>query len=328
MKTGSALLLIAISLVGLNCEPTTPPEENHPPVADFTISPEIGTVLTTFHLDASLSTDPDAGDKIKVRWHLGDSEQEWDTDYSDSLFLEHHFTEVDTVEITLEIMDKDSLTSRITRSLQISASPDPDGDFTDTRDGHQYKYKKIGTQTWMTENLAYLPYVGPPWEQTGIWVYAYGGTSPLGASSRDYYQKYGCLYDWPTATGDNHGNGKDICPPGWHLPSDGEWTVFDKFIGVVEVWDQYTLKNRDMKLRTSDGWPSDYPVSGNWYGFSAVPAGQRNYDGTFILGYVWTNFWTSTNLEQEYAYYRFVGGALLRNAERKILGYSVRCIAD
>ncbi len=328
MKTEYVVLLAVLSLTAISCEPTIPPSENQPPVAGFTISPDTGTVLTTFRLDASLSTDPDPDDQIRVRWHLGDSELEWDTDYSDSLVLEHHYTEVDTVEIILEVVDKGGRTSKITRSVKIDASPDPDGDFIDTRDGHRYPFKKIGSQTWMAENLAYIPYVGPPEEQTGIWVYAYGGTYPLGATSREYYQKYGCLYDWPTANADNHGNGKDICPPGWHLPSDGEWKVFEKFIGVVEVYEQYTLKNREMKLRTSTGWPPDYPVSGNWYGFSAVPAGQRNFNGTFILGYVWTTFWTSTNQDQENAWYRFVGGALRRNAERQIMGYSVRCIAD
>ncbi|MDF1551297.1 MAG: FISUMP domain-containing protein, partial [Bacteroidales bacterium] len=82
--------------------------------------------------------------------------------------------------------------------------------FTDERDGHEYKYTKIGDQYWMAENLAYIPHVGPAGENSGIWVYGYTGTSVEEAKKTENYKLFGCLYDWEAA--------KVYCPKGWHLP--------------------------------------------------------------------------------------------------------------
>ncbi len=325
-------ILVVIAFYTNSCTKIITPGENHPPVAAFTITPDEGSVLTMFRLDASGSSDIDLNNKLKYRWRFGDSDLEWDTDFSEEPVVVRNFTKADTIDIILEVIDQDSLSSRFTRKIIVAPSPLPDGNFTDSRDGHTYPYKNIGSQTWMTANLAYIPFVGPPEVQAGIWVYAYGGTNPIGAASREYYQKYGCLYDWTTATGKNHGNGRDICPPGWHLPSQEEWKLFEKLIGCVEIWGQYRLDYSNDKLRSSFGWPTDgfsaYPISGNWFGFSALPAGQRNYDGIFILEGFWTNYWTSTALDQDYAYYRVVGTNIQFNSERRILGYSVRCLKD
>ena len=77
------------------------------------------------------------------------------------------------------------LLSKITRLVCIfflfllifSCKKDPfdanSGTFTDKRDGHQYKWVKIGEQIWMAENLAYVPFVCAPDSQCGIWVYGY-----------------------------------------------------------------------------------------------------------------------------------------------------------
>jgi len=83
----------------------------------------------------------------------------------------------------------------------------PDGTFTDSRDGHVYKYKKIGTQTWMTENLAYLPEVNPDSATSLVdkryYVYGYGGLDVKEAKNAENYQKYGVLYNWPAAMNGN-----------------------------------------------------------------------------------------------------------------------------
>jgi uncharacterized protein (TIGR02145 family) len=75
------------------------------------------------------------------------------------------------------------------------------GTFTDPRDGKIYKTVKIGTQTWMAENLAYKPSSGKYW-----------------LSPNNYY-----YYDWATA--------KSVAPAGWHLPSQAEWKALIDFIG-------------------------------------------------------------------------------------------------
>jgi len=84
------------------------------------------------------------------------------------------------------------------------------GSFTDSRDKKKYGTIKIGTQTWMAENLNY----------DGERSICYD----------DYpadCEKYGRLYDWETA--------KKACPPGWHLPSDAEWQKLVDFAGGKEV---------------------------------------------------------------------------------------------
>jgi uncharacterized protein (TIGR02145 family) len=135
--------------------------------------------------------------------------------------------------------------------------------FTDSRDGRKYRAVKIGKYKWMAENLNHEPKSGGSWCQ----------------NNEDYYcGKYGRLYDWNTA--------KTVCPAGWRLPSRKEWDNLaaatggrkgsgsDK--GTVE-WDGVSVE-----LRSKSGWDPRFWVY--WtddYGFSALPNGIRNSDGTF-----------------------------------------------
>lgn len=114
------------------------------------------------------------------------------------------------------------------------------GTFTDSRDGKVYKWVKIGNQTWMAENLAYLPSVGRPAYMEGsstepryyVWVYegnSEGNTSVVDAKQSPYYGIYGVLYNAPAALGGNLSSNTNpsgiqgACPDGWHVPSGAEW---------------------------------------------------------------------------------------------------------
>ena len=114
--------------------------------------------------------------------------------------------------------------------LIFSQSPDKEiqystGQFIDGRDGKIYKTVKIGDQIWLAENFAYLPYVCPADANgCGIWVYGYDGTDVEMAKSIAEYQEYGSLYTWHQA--------RVLCPEGWHLPSDEEWRILERNIGI------------------------------------------------------------------------------------------------
>ncbi len=85
------------------------------------------------------------------------------------------------------------------------------GSFTDSRDGKVYKTVKIGTQTWMAENLAFKT-------ESGCWAYD---------NDESNVAKYGRFYNWETS--------KKVCPAGWHLPSDKEWKTLTDFLGGENV---------------------------------------------------------------------------------------------
>ena len=81
------------------------------------------------------------------------------------------------------------------------------------KDGKNYKTVTIGSQTWMAENLAYLPHTTP--------IHTYSVTEPCYYVYN--YAIYGVLYNWSAVL--------SACPAGWHLPSDSEWTILSKYLG-------------------------------------------------------------------------------------------------
>jgi len=198
---------------------------------------------------------------------------------------------------------------------QISSSSR--GTFTDTRDGKTYKWVKIGTQTWMAQNLNYNT------STAGSKCYSY---------NEDNCTTYGRLYNWETAvalpncnintcasqiTAEHQG----ICPEGWHLPSDAEWATLIDFAGG-EV-------GAGTKLKT-DSW---YPNNGtDDFGFSALPGGFGYYSGGFNQDGQVGDWWSTSEYNDGYAYefgmniynpdYVYWGNFLKGNF------VSVRCVQD
>ena len=207
--------------------------------------------------------------------------------------------------------------------------------FTDNRDGNQYKSIKIGTQTWMAENLAYLPSVNSPSDESDTdpryYVEAYDGNSVDDAKVTDNYEDYGVLYNWPAAS--------EACPTGWHLPSDDEWKVLEMHLGMSqEETDEIGCLSRG----TDEGsqlagnillWDPGLLISNTAFGsssFEALPGGflyNETFSGTGRYG-LW---WSSTTF-----YSRVIDRALYYNnshsgrgdESHKEYGYSVRCIKD
>jgi uncharacterized protein (TIGR02145 family) len=210
------------------------------------------------------------------------------------------------------------------------------GTFTDNRDGSVYQTVTIGKQVWMAENLRYLPQVND--SRTGsqsvpyFYVYGYNGTSVESAERSKYYSVYGVLYNWPAAMAGSPGINSNpvgvqgVCPDGWHLPSDAEWTELMNYLG-----DEGYAGRECTVLKAREGWVNDGNGTDN-YGFSALPGGGRyslinNYDGLGQSG----RFWSSTEASDTTAWYRSFGypnSAVYRMDTDKELGFSIRCIRD
>ncbi|MBN2699163.1 MAG: T9SS type A sorting domain-containing protein [Bacteroidales bacterium] len=211
--------------------------------------------------------------------------------------------------------------------------------FIDPRDDNEYNWVKIGEQTWMAENLAYLPSVSPSsgnsYTDPYYYVYGYQGTDVTEAKATTNYQTYGVLYNWPAT--------KNACPAGWHLPSDAEWTELENYlIANGYNYDGTTTDNKIAKAMATDyGWNFssntgaagniDYPAKRNATGFSALPGGYRHDFGGFDSIGTHGTWWSATEGETNQYWYRRMGydySYVHRNMYLKEYGYSVRCLRD
>ena len=191
----------------------------------------------------------------------------------------------------------------------------------DSRDSQIYQYKTIGTQVWMTENLAYLPsVVGPATESVTdpyYYVYGYDGTVVDDAKATSNYTIYGVLYNWTAAL--------SACPPDWHLPSDAEWTTLTDYLGGESV------AGGKMKEAGIAHWWSPNTGATNESGFTALPGGCRYYDGAFTNFRTTGYWWSSTQYIDGSA-----GNRNLSYANSSVgkpygyldYGFSVRCLQD
>ncbi|NLB77982.1 MAG: hypothetical protein GX796_03805 [Clostridiaceae bacterium] len=216
--------------------------------------------------------------------------------------------------------------------------------FTDSRDGNVYKIVTIGEQTWMAENLAYLPSVVGPKKgsrkEALYYVHGYDGTDVAAAKANVNYKTFGVLYNWFAAmegakgSDDNPSGIKGVCPAGWHLPSVAEWTQLEDYLSITG--------NRVAKsMATDSGWYSsrydgaigntDYPEYRNKSGFSALPAGLRLRTGTFYVVGEYSYWWCSSDKILATAFCRFLvydDHRLGSAYHPKEVGFSVRCVKD
>jgi uncharacterized protein (TIGR02145 family) len=232
----------------------------------------------------------------------------------------------------MEPLDGYILKTSHTATLTFGSPSAGAGTLTDSRDGTVYPWVKIGTQTWMAANLAYLPAVSPSaiGSETNPYYYVYGyeGSNVGDAKANTNFGTYGVLYNWPAAM--------TACPAGWHLSTDAEWKILELNLGLSQAdagvmgWRNTGTVGGELKEAGTIHWLDPNTGGANSIGFTALPGGSRNFDGFFAGIGNGAYFWSSLEYGV-YAWYRYLhylNVGMYRDFHNCRIGFSVRCLKD
>jgi uncharacterized protein (TIGR02145 family) len=209
-------------------------------------------------------------------------------------------------------------------------------------DDNVYTAVTIGTQVWMKENLKTTKYN----DGTSITLVTddtewYELTTPsycwYNNDQSQFGITYGALYNWYTI------NTGKLCPAGWHVPTDAEWTIMENYlISNGFNYDGTTEGNKYAKsLAATILWTSsdqtgavgntDYPEKRNLNGFTALPGGLRNERGSFSSLSYDSQWWSASEHYSTDAWFRaidFEYCGVIRGYHAQKYGKSVRCVRD
>lgn len=202
----------------------------------------------------------------------------------------------------------------------------------DTRDNQVYSTVRVSSYCWMADNLNIGTRINGASSQTNngiIEKYCFN-------NSEDYCNEYGGMYQWNEMMEYVTTPGvQGICPEGWHLPADDEWTILERNLDSLITFNSTgwrgVVAGGKLKEQGTVHWFSPNTGATNSSGFTALPGGERHSsNGTF--NFMGTNgyWWTSSELGVD-AYYRTLGyntAQSSRSNRNKNYGYSVRCVAD
>jgi uncharacterized protein (TIGR02145 family) len=263
-----------------------------------------------FHLD--IVVEGGAGDKMltaRARYGNPPYTYQWSEGSTDSVIT--IFNPVGVVSVTVT----DLLLCEMVASKNFSTCPaDVFLNGTDL-----YEVVSIGSQCWTKQNLRTAPAGVPIVTDNAAWSQL---TTPAV-----------CYYENNQSMGDTYGllfNGfavlqGNLCPQGWHLPTDADWQTLIDFQGGD------AFAGRSLKA-DSDLWlMSDHETNSS--GFSALPGGRRQADGSFIYEGSQAHFWTSTETmpDSDRMWYRGMFANTqhtLRIDWDKAYGFSCRCVRD
>jgi uncharacterized protein (TIGR02145 family) len=200
-------------------------------------------------------------------------------------------------------------------------------------EGNVYETVKIGDQVWMAENLKTTKYNDdaaiPLVTENDAWI-ALTEDAYCWANNDEttYKDLYGALYNWYAVATEK------LCPEGWHVPTDGEFSAMEISLGMTSEQASGTGWrgiDEGKKLKNDTGWKEGKNGT-NISGFSALPAGYRAYatgisEGLGIITY----FWSATFLDENIAVYRMLDenyDQVNRTGTYKRAGKSVRCVKN
>jgi uncharacterized protein (TIGR02145 family) len=195
-------------------------------------------------------------------------------------------------------------------------------------DGNNYQTVQIGTQCWTRSNLKVSKFRNGDNLPTGLsnsaWFSTTAGACTVYDNNPVYDGSYGKLYNH-FAVMDSRG----LCPTGWHVPTDGEWTILETYLGGSSVAGG-AIKSTSVQP-TSGGWLNPNNGATNSSGFTAEPGGTRiNFGSVFAYlnahGYWWSSSLSGSDAwGRELSYGNSVIGRYIYPSSS---GLSVRCLRD
>jgi uncharacterized protein (TIGR02145 family) len=208
-------------------------------------------------------------------------------------------------------------------------------------DGNVYTTIVVGTLIWSVENLRTTKYNdGTPiphapdkvqWNSLTTSAYCWRDDH----TTLSAHEKWGALYNWYAV------NSGKLAPSGWRVPTDADWTVLEEYlIANGYNYDGTTAGNKIAKsLAAQTDWNSAYSTgtigndlfNNNTTGFSALPVGHRDPDGSFTAKSSSCRFWTATEVDTINAYYRslFYSSEVLSSYNGfKRFGFTVRLVKN
>ena len=191
-------------------------------------------------------------------------------------------------------------------------------------DGNGYDTVRIGTQTWMKQNLKVTHYRNgdaiPNVTDGNAWGNLSDGAYCNYNNDNNYANIYGRLYNWFTVV-----DSRNLCPTGWHTPTNAEWTTLTNYLGGL------TIAGSKLKETGLTHWNSPNTGATNETSFTALPGGwnYNGYDMNGNLGSWWSNTQNIVwNSDANSIYMNYNDSTISVNIDEKQRGFSVRCVKD
>jgi uncharacterized protein (TIGR02145 family) len=201
-------------------------------------------------------------------------------------------------------------------------------------ENNQYFSILLGNQEWMAANLKVKKYnngdtIGTTnpvtldiqSENTPEYQWAYNGED--GYESVPYITNasvYGRLYTWYAVT-----DSRKICPVGWHVPNDNEWSVLIDYLGGD------TVAGAKIKEGLNIHWVNPEVGVIDETGFDALLAGYRDPAGSFLDLQRTATWWSGSSYSSTEALQStcsFLNNLVIKKNSSKSSGSSIRCIKD
>lgn len=193
-------------------------------------------------------------------------------------------------------------------------------------EGNSYKTVYIGTQQWMAENLKTSKYndgseitnipQNTLWQQDtlGAWCYYENNSA--------YNVAYGKLYNWYVTY--TNGN-KNVCPSGWHIPTNNEWNVLASYLGEINIAGSKLKEIGTSHWNNNAGTTNSslFTATGSGYRYAA---GSHDFFEMTLVTHFWSTDLNGNNvLTPRLAYDKT---EFIKTTAPKYFGLPIRCLKD